>query len=44
VINTDQAPCPDPGNAGPEGWAEDLDPDELAEIAKRLQDELGGDP
>jgi hypothetical protein len=35
---------PDPGNAPPSDWAEDLDPDELADVAKRLRDEFGGEP
>lgn len=42
MINTDQAP--DPGNAGPEEWAEELDPDEADDAARRLRDEFGGDP
>jgi hypothetical protein len=42
-LNSEPTPRPDPGNAGPERWTEELPPAELAEVAKRLQDEFGGD-
>ena len=37
-------PAPDPGNAPPEDWAEDLDPAEVKKIAERLQRESGDVP
>lgn len=35
------SPTPDPGNAPPEEWTEDIDPAEVQEIIARLQSESG---
>lgn len=32
---------PDPGNASPEKWTEDLDPEEMKQVAERLKRESG---
>jgi hypothetical protein len=32
-------PAPDPSNAPPSDWTEPLDPDEVEEVARRLQAE-----
>lgn len=39
--NDPEQPAPDPGNAPPEDWTEELDPAELEDIAARLEREDG---
>ena len=34
-------PGPDPSNAPPEDWTEDMDPDEMAAVVEQLQREIG---
>lgn len=39
--NAADPPAPDPGNAPPEDWTEELAPAEVEAIAERLQQETG---